>query len=70
MYYFYDKDNVPSIEERSWEHWEFHYDNVMFAFLTLFTIQTGEGWPQILEHSMDISRVDEGPIRLNRMDWS
>lgn len=70
MYYFYDKDNVPSIEVRSWEHWEFHYDNVMFAFLTLFTIQTGEGWPQILEHSMDISRVDEGPIRLNRMDMS
>jgi voltage-dependent calcium channel N type alpha-1B len=67
QYYVYDEDGHPSIEDRSWNRWEFHYDNVVFAFLTLFTIQTGEGWPQILEHSLDITTVDHGPVPGNRM---
>ena len=36
---------MPTIEIREWKSWEFHYDNVVFAMLTLFTVQTGEGWP-------------------------
>ena len=40
-----DPSIAPSIENREWKSWEFHYDNVLYAMLTLFTVQTGEGWP-------------------------
>jgi voltage-dependent calcium channel N type alpha-1B len=46
QFFSYYKDNpMPTIETRRWQRWEFHYDNVIFAFLALFTVQTGEGWP-------------------------
>jgi len=40
----YDKDEVAAMP-REWKKYEFHYDNVLWAFLTLFTVSTGEGWP-------------------------
>ena len=40
-----DESDTPTIENRRWLRWEFHYDNVLFATLALFTVQTGEGWP-------------------------
>jgi len=40
----YDKDDVTA-QPREWKKYEFHYDNVLWAFLTLFTVSTGEGWP-------------------------
>ena len=40
----YDRDEV-SAQPREWRKYEFHYDNVLWAFLTLFTVSTGEGWP-------------------------
>lgn len=40
----YDKDDVAA-QPREWRKYEFHYDNVLWAFLTLFTVSTGEGWP-------------------------
>lgn len=40
----YDKDDVAA-QPREWKKYEFHYDNVLWAFLTLFTVSTGEGWP-------------------------
>lgn len=70
QFYSYDNDRNPTIEDRRWLRWEFHYDNVIFAILTLFTVQTGEGWPAILEHSMDITQVDMGPLPGNKMDMS
>jgi len=33
------------VKERQWQRWDFHYDNVAYAMLTLFAVQTGEGWP-------------------------
>jgi voltage-dependent calcium channel N type alpha-1B len=45
FYTFFKGSVVPLIETRRWQRWEFHYDNVLFAMLTLFTVQTGEGWP-------------------------
>lgn len=36
---------TPSVQPREWKRWQFHYDNVFHAVLTLFTVQTGEGWP-------------------------
>jgi len=40
----YDQDEVSAMP-REWKKYEFHYDNVLWAFLTLFTVSTGEGWP-------------------------
>lgn len=40
-----DGESLPEVHERKWDKWDFHYDNVLNAFLTLFTVQTGEGWP-------------------------
>jgi voltage-dependent calcium channel N type alpha-1B len=31
--------------ERIWQKQKFHYDNVAAAMLTLFAVQTTEGWP-------------------------
>lgn len=36
----------PKPEERKWEQKSFHFDNVMYAMLTLFTVSTFEGWPE------------------------
>lgn len=46
-YFVYDSsDQLPRAEKRIWQKQSFHYDNVMAAMLTLFAVQTGEGWPQ------------------------
>lgn len=34
------------VKGREWKRHEFHYDNIIWALLTLFTVSTGEGWPQ------------------------
>ena len=34
----------PMVVERAWERRPFHYDNVFMAMLTLFAVQTSEGW--------------------------
>ncbi|XP_067950470.1 voltage-dependent calcium channel type A subunit alpha-1-like [Watersipora subatra] len=51
----------PSVEKREWKRQDFHYDNVVHACLTLFTVSTGEGWPLVLKNSMDATEVDMGP---------
>ena len=42
---FEDDGSPPSVVPRRWELQDFHYDNVFVAMLTLFAVQTGEGWP-------------------------
>lgn len=44
-YLVYDRDEVKA-QKREWKKYDFHYDNVAWALLTLFTVSTGEGWPQ------------------------
>jgi hypothetical protein len=69
QFFSYSRDSVmPTIETRRWQRWEFHYDNVLFAILALFTVQTGEGWPAILEHSIESNKADRGPLPGNRME--
>ena len=47
QYFIFDEDSdVPRVEKRDWKLQSFHYDNVAMAMLTLFAVQTGEGWPQ------------------------
>lgn len=36
---------LPEKKERLWRIRDFCYDNVLVAMLTLFAVQTGEGWP-------------------------
>uniref|UniRef100_A0A9J7X962 Calcium channel, voltage-dependent, R type, alpha 1E subunit a n=1 Tax=Cyprinus carpio carpio TaxID=630221 RepID=A0A9J7X962_CYPCA len=60
--------NITS--KREWKRRDFHYDNVIWALLTLFTVSTGEGWPQVLQHSVDVTEEDRGPSQGNRMEMS
>ncbi|XP_047655702.1 voltage-dependent R-type calcium channel subunit alpha-1E isoform X3 [Tachysurus fulvidraco] len=68
-YIDYNKDK-KEVKRREWRRHEFHYDNVIWALLTLFTVSTGEGWPQVLQHSVDVTDEDQGPSRGNRMEMS
>jgi len=45
-YFEYDvASKLPTVNQRQWKSWDFGYDNVLAAMLTLFAVQTGEGWP-------------------------
>lgn len=61
---------LPELKQRKWQSQSFHYDNVMVAMLTLFAVQTGEGWPQILQNSMAATYEDQGPIQNFRIEMS
>ncbi|KAG7487800.1 hypothetical protein MATL_G00027330 [Megalops atlanticus] len=69
FYIDYDKDK-KEVKKREWKRHEFHYDNIVWALLTLFTVSTGEGWPDVLQHSVDVTEEDRGPSRGNRMEMS
>ncbi|XP_051525705.1 voltage-dependent R-type calcium channel subunit alpha-1E-like [Myxocyprinus asiaticus] len=68
--YYIDYDKDKKKEKRDWKRRDFHYDNVIWALLTLFTVSTGEGWPQVLQHSVDVTEEDRGPSQGNRMEMS
>uniref|UniRef100_A0A671VTF7 Calcium voltage-gated channel subunit alpha1 E n=1 Tax=Sparus aurata TaxID=8175 RepID=A0A671VTF7_SPAAU len=70
--FFYCTDSSMNTEKecQEWRRHEFHYDNVCWALLTLFTVSTGEGWPQVLQHSTDVTEENMGPSRGNRMEMS
>ncbi|XP_029108659.1 voltage-dependent N-type calcium channel subunit alpha-1B-like [Scleropages formosus] len=65
----YDRQDVAA-QPREWKKYDFHYDNVLWAFLTLFTVSTGEGWPMVLKHSVDATYEDQGPSPGFRMETS
>ncbi|XP_067640088.1 voltage-dependent calcium channel type A subunit alpha-1 isoform X10 [Eurosta solidaginis] len=70
-YFKYEEDELlPRQEARIWRPRSFHYDNVAAAMLTLFAVQTGEGWPQVLQHSMAATYEDRGPIQNFRIEMS
>ncbi|XP_043594539.1 muscle calcium channel subunit alpha-1 isoform X9 [Bombus pyrosoma] len=54
--------NKPVMKERSWVQQRFHFDDVAKAMLTLFTVSTFEGWPSLLDVSIDSNKEDHGPI--------
>ncbi|KAM8934722.1 voltage-dependent N-type calcium channel subunit alpha-1B isoform 2-T2 [Pelodytes ibericus] len=68
-YLNYENDDVRA-QAREWKKYEFHYDNVLWALLTLFTVSTGEGWPNVLKHSVDATYEDQGPTPGFRMEMS
>nr|XP_014290084.1 voltage-dependent calcium channel type A subunit alpha-1 isoform X17 [Halyomorpha halys] len=70
-YFVFDDDSpLPKAEKRQWKARCFHYDNVAAAMLTLFAVQTGEGWPQILQNSMAATYEEMGPIQNFRIEMS
>ncbi|XP_018307180.1 ca[2+]-channel protein alpha[[1]] subunit D isoform X4 [Mycetomoellerius zeteki] len=54
--------NRPIVKYREWQQHRFHFDNVAKAMLTLFTVSTFEGWPSLLEWSIDSNQEKHGPI--------
>ncbi|XP_020280944.1 muscle calcium channel subunit alpha-1 isoform X8 [Pseudomyrmex gracilis] len=54
--------NRPVVKTREWLQQKFHFDNVYKAMLTLFTVSTFEGWPSLLEWSIDSNDENQGPI--------
>uniref|UniRef100_A0A8C7XQ77 Voltage-dependent P/Q-type calcium channel subunit alpha-1A n=1 Tax=Oryzias sinensis TaxID=183150 RepID=A0A8C7XQ77_9TELE len=69
-YLVYERDNEVKAQKREWKKYDFHYDNVAWALLTLFTVSTGEGWPQVLKHSVDATYENRGPSPGYRMEMS
>ncbi|XP_026533908.1 voltage-dependent L-type calcium channel subunit alpha-1S-like [Notechis scutatus] len=65
---YVDADPTQVVEkERIWLHNEFHFDNVLSAMMSLFTVSTFEGWPQLLYKAIDTHAEDMGPIYNYRM---
>ncbi|XP_027058824.1 voltage-dependent N-type calcium channel subunit alpha-1B-like [Pocillopora damicornis] len=56
-----DMSNVE-VKDRTWELQDYNFDNVINAMLALFTSSTGEGWPALMQASIDTTEVDRGPI--------
>ncbi|XP_051776699.1 voltage-dependent P/Q-type calcium channel subunit alpha-1A-like [Erpetoichthys calabaricus] len=69
-YLVYERDDEVKAQKREWKKYDFHYDNVLWALLTLFTVSTGEGWPQVLKHSVDATYENQGPSPGYRMEMS
>ncbi|XP_055947185.1 voltage-dependent calcium channel type A subunit alpha-1-like [Argiope bruennichi] len=67
---FSGSDSPPEVCKREWKKRDFHYDDVAAAMLTLFTVQTGEGWPSVLQHSMDSTYENEGPLPRFRVEMA
>jgi len=67
---FLGRNLPPIIAPRLWKSRDFNYDNVGAAMLTLFAVQTGEGWPGVLQNSMDATFEDYGPLPHFRMEMS
>ncbi|XP_074781828.1 voltage-dependent L-type calcium channel subunit alpha-1S isoform X2 [Athene noctua] len=56
------------LQERVWLHSNFHFDNVFSAMMSLFTVSTFEGWPQLLYMAIDTNTEDTGPIYNYRVE--
>ncbi|XP_054582795.1 voltage-dependent N-type calcium channel subunit alpha-1B isoform X2 [Eptesicus fuscus] len=69
QYLDYEREEVEA-QPRQWKKYDFHYDNVLWALLTLFTVSTGEGWPMVLKHSVDATHEEQGPSPGYRMELS
>ncbi|XP_032955552.1 voltage-dependent L-type calcium channel subunit alpha-1S isoform X2 [Rhinolophus ferrumequinum] len=72
-YYYVYKDGDPTqieLHPREWIHNEFHFDNVLSAMMSLFTVSTFEGWPQLLFKAIDSNKDDTGPVYNNRVEMA
>ncbi|XP_049688963.1 voltage-dependent L-type calcium channel subunit alpha-1S isoform X3 [Accipiter gentilis] len=56
------------LQERVWMHSNFHFDNVFSAMMSLFTVSTFEGWPELLYMAIDTNAEDTGPVYNYRVE--
>ncbi|NWT80316.1 CAC1S protein, partial [Lanius ludovicianus] len=56
------------VQERVWVHSDFHFNNVFSAMMSLFTVSTFEGWPELLYMAIDTNAEDAGPIYNYRVE--
>ncbi|KFU91148.1 Voltage-dependent L-type calcium channel subunit alpha-1S, partial [Chaetura pelagica] len=56
------------LQKRVWVHSSFHFDNVFSAMMSLFTVSTFEGWPELLYMAIDTNAEDTGPIYNYRVE--
>ncbi|NXM40554.1 CAC1S protein, partial [Gymnorhina tibicen] len=56
------------VQERVWVHNHFHFNNVFSAMMSLFTVSTFEGWPELLYMAIDTNAEDTGPIYNYRVE--
>ncbi|NXW55229.1 CAC1S protein, partial [Eurystomus gularis] len=56
------------LQERVWVHSNFHFNNVFSAMMSLFTVSTFEGWPELLYMAIDTNAEDTGPIYNYRVE--
>ncbi|KAG4066501.1 hypothetical protein HA402_007137 [Bradysia odoriphaga] len=61
---------ITTMEKRIWKVQNFHYDNVLAAMLTLYAVQSTEGWPVVLKASMDSFQKGQAPVPNYRIDMS
>ncbi|XP_066095020.1 voltage-dependent L-type calcium channel subunit alpha-1S [Saccopteryx bilineata] len=72
-YYYVYQDGDPTqveLRRREWTHNDFHFDNVLSAMMSLFTVSTFEGWPQLLYKAIDSYEEDKGPVYNNRVEMA
>ncbi|NXQ80452.1 CAC1S protein, partial [Nyctibius grandis] len=70
-YFIHYVDGDPTqieLQERVWLHSNFHFDNVFSAMMSLFTVSTFEGWPELLYMAIDTNAEDTGPIYNYRVE--
>ncbi|NXB70270.1 CAC1S protein, partial [Donacobius atricapilla] len=56
------------VQKRVWLHSDFHFNNVFSAMMSLFTVSTFEGWPELLYMAIDTNAEDTGPIYNYRVE--
>ncbi|NXD29804.1 CAC1S protein, partial [Spelaeornis formosus] len=56
------------VQQRIWLHSDFHFNNVFSAMMSLFTVSTFEGWPELLYMAIDTNAEDAGPIYNYRVE--
>ncbi|XP_075298802.1 voltage-dependent L-type calcium channel subunit alpha-1S isoform X2 [Opisthocomus hoazin] len=56
------------LQKRIWLHSSFHFNNVFSAMMSLFTVSTFEGWPELLYMAIDTNAEDRGPIYNYRVE--
>jgi hypothetical protein len=48
-----------------WETYDPNFDNVPEAYMALFIVSSGENWPDIMRHAMDVTEEDHAPVKDN-----
>lgn len=65
--YFQSADiDLPRMDQRTWSLNQFNFNDVGQGMLTLFTVSTFEGWPNLLYVAIDSTAEDVGGLINNR----